>query len=181
MYKLFIFAFLCLFLVLPTNEKTIAWNDQRKLTWNDFKAKPKANTSAVALTASGITFGYSVKQSNTEIISFNANVESHFYPNKSWFIKERADNYILAHEQLHFDITELHVRKLREQISKLKVSNSIKNELNILHKNSNAKLSEMQHLYDKQSQHSIHKEAQVKWQYYIKKELKKLEAFKSKV
>jgi predicted secreted Zn-dependent protease len=176
----FIIAFLTISFAVPKEEITISWTSERALTWNDFKAKPQLDTDVVALTASGITFSYSAKSNATDIVSFATKVESHFYPNKSWFVKERANAYILKHEQLHFDITELYVRKLRQQISILKVSNSIKSQLEDLHQNINNELSEMQSLYDEQSQHSINKEEQAKWQSYVKSELKKLEAFKSK-
>ena len=84
------------------------------------------NTDAVAVTASGITFSFSVSQSNAVFVDFNAEVEAHFYPEKSWYLKDKGDDHILAHEQLHFDITELHVRQLRFNISRLKVSQNIK-------------------------------------------------------
>ena len=103
-----------------------------------------------------------------------------FYPDKSWYNKSVADAYILAHEQLHFDITELHVRKFRKQISQLKVSNALKSILDRLHQNINTELSIMQNLYDKESNNSINREQQAKWSRYVQNELKALEAFKSK-
>jgi hypothetical protein len=86
-------------------DDTITWDASRKLTWLDFKATPNYESDAVALTASGITFGYSVKTADQGIVDFSATVEAEFYPNKSWYIKEKGDDYILSHEQLHFDIS----------------------------------------------------------------------------
>ena len=40
-------------MTLPTRILT------KKLTWKDFKAEPNQKSDAVALTASGITFGFS--------------------------------------------------------------------------------------------------------------------------
>lgn len=173
---------LCLVLVttIKVEPETISWKSSRKLTWADFKGKPKKGTSAVALTASGITFGYSVQTRGGNITSFEPRVYAHFYPEKSWVIKEGATDYILAHEQLHFDITELYVRKFREAISKLRVSNSIKKQLEALHQQVNEKLNETQTLYDSQSNHSINKEAQKEWESFIAIELKKLEQYASK-
>jgi hypothetical protein len=91
-----------------------------------------------------------------------------------------ADEYILAHEQLHFDITELHVRKFRRQISDVKVSQSLGSVLDKLHLNINKELAAMQNQYDSESNNSINKEAQAKWIVYVVKELKKYEAYKSK-
>ena len=66
-------------------------------------------------------------------MSYDAKVYAHFYPDKSWVIKEQSSEHILNHEQLHFDITELHARKFRKQLSTLKVSNSIRAQLQAMH------------------------------------------------
>ncbi len=177
-----LFIILCsvLFLATTENEETITWNENRKLTWADFKANPDVQSDAVALTASGITFGYSVKRLDDEVVGFNATVESLFYPNKSWYKKDIANNHILNHEQLHFDITELHARKLRQQVNQLKVSQNIKQQLEQLHKDINIAIAKMQHQYDQQSNHSINSEMQSAWHQKIREELKALERYKSK-
>jgi len=171
---------LLLFLVSPNTDDTLLWREDFKLSWKDFKGKKDIETDAVAVTASGITFGYSVRKANARIINFTPVVEAHFYPTKSWVIKEAADDYILAHEQLHFDITELHVRKFRKQLKQVKISSHLNTDLDELHKNINKELAAMQNQYDAESHNSINKEAQAKWIVFVAKELKKYEAFKSK-
>lgn len=179
MYFKIIFLSLFLYFVSPKNEEIISWRDDLKLTWNDFKGTKNMETDAVAVTASGITFGYSVKKANSRIIDFIPLVEAHFYPEKSWVNMTLADDYILAHEQLHFDITELHVRKFRRQLSQVKISNHLNTILDELHKNINKDLAKMQNQYDTESNNSINKESQAKWIAFVEKELKKYEAFKS--
>ncbi|OUR95564.1 DUF922 domain-containing protein [Flavobacteriales bacterium 34_180_T64] len=179
-FKLIFPLFLFLLLNPNSNEETIAWRDSYKLSWENFRGEPKTNTDAVAVTASGITFSYSMRRSDSRIVDFSTIVEAHFYPNKSWYNKSEADAYILAHEQLHFDITELHVRKFRRQISQIKVNHALKSILDGLHQNINTELSTMQNLYDRESNNSIHKEQQAKWTRYIENELNALEAYKSK-
>ncbi len=161
------------------DEEVIEWNESRALTWADFKGEPILNTSAVALTASGITFGYSVKTSNGKIVDFSTTVESHFYPNKSWYIKSKSNDYILKHEQLHFDITELYTRKFRKEIQQLKVNQNIRQQLNDLHYAINQELRNTQKRYDEESEHSIVKSEQQRWNMYIAEELKKLDSYKS--
>jgi hypothetical protein len=178
-YHLFLIPlFLCF--TSPDNEVTLSWRDNLKLTWNDFKGEKNRETDAVAITASGISFAYSVRKANSRIIDFKAVVEAHFYPNRSWVKKELADDYILAHEQLHFDITELHVRKFRKQIHTVKVSERLGSVLDRLHQNINKDLATMQNQYDTESNNSINKEAQAKWILFVAKELKKYEAYKSR-
>ena len=176
----FLIIFLCLLNVASNDEVTISWNASKKLTWEDFRGPVEANTDAVAVTASGITFSFSVKQSNTTFVSFEAQADAHFYPEKSWYIKEKGDDHILAHEQLHFDITELHVRQLRYGISKLRISQSIKEDLRRLHNQANENLAKMQNAYDTQSQNSMNREQQNIWSKFVKEELDKFKAFSSK-
>ncbi|MFC4721127.1 hypothetical protein ACFO5O_02255 [Geojedonia litorea] len=158
----------------------MSWRDDIKLSWNDFRGPAKNQSGAVAVTASGITFGYSVQRTDSKIIDFSANVEAHFYPDKSWVKKELANDYILAHEQLHFDITELHVRKFRKRISEVKISEQLNTTLNRLHAQINKELAEMQNQYDKESNNSIDKIAQAKWMVFVAEELRKYEPYKSK-
>ena len=176
------FFLLSLFLCFATadNEVTMSWREDLKLTWNDFKGEKNSESDAVAVTASGITFSYAVRKSNSRIVGFKARIEADFYPEKSWVVKELADDYILAHEQLHFDITELHVRKLRKQISEVKVSQDLGRVLNTLHLNMNKELADMQHQYDTETNNSIDKVAQAKWITFVAGELKKYDDFKSK-
>ena len=171
---------ICSCLLLQSDEVTITWSEDQKLTWNDFKDKPNPNIDAVALTASGITFGYSISRSETEVFSFKTSVHSHFYPEKSWYKNSTADTYILGHEQLHFDITELHARKFRKRIEALKLNNNIKIELDKLHDVINKELAAMQDLYDDKTDYSRKPKEQLQWQKFIQEELKKLEAYKSK-
>lgn len=162
-----------------SNEESMMWNESKKLTWADFKASPDLESDAVAITASGITFQYSVKTSGEEIVDFSTSVESLFYPNKSWYFKEKADKNILCHEQLHFDITELYARKFREQITLLVVNQNVKEQMNRLHASINEALNETQKLYDLQTNHSMNIEMQKEWEVTIKKELIKYEDYKS--
>ncbi|MFC0605185.1 DUF922 domain-containing protein [Winogradskyella pulchriflava] len=168
-----------LFVGMTSNEETMSWNETQKLTWADFKASPDPNSDAVALTASGITFGYSVKTSGRRIIAFTTTVEAHFYPNKSWYIKDRGDDHILRHEQLHFDITELYVRKFKQQLERLVVNQNIKEQMAQVHTAINEALGKTQKEYDAQTNHSINVEAQRYWESFIADELKKLDEYKS--
>jgi hypothetical protein len=106
------FLVLFLFFLKPamSEEVTIAWRDNNGLTWTNFKGEIEPDIDAVAVTTSGIIFSFSVNQSNAQFVGFSAEAETYLYPEKSWYLKSKGEGHILAHEQLHFDITELHVR-----------------------------------------------------------------------
>ena len=118
MYKVLIASLfsLCLF----QDKDTMSWNHDYRLEWSDFKGEPKESSNVVAVTASGITFGFSTTKSETRLIDYNYTVKADFYPDQSWCHKARVNNNILNHERLHFDITELHARKFRERINNTK-------------------------------------------------------------
>jgi hypothetical protein len=170
-----------LFFLKPAmnEEVTISWSDSKKLTWADFKGAVDQDTDAVAVTASGITFSFSVSQSNDQFVDFKAEAQAHFYPEKSWYNKAKGDDHILAHEQLHFDITELNVRQLRYNISRFNISKNIKQELRDGHEQANKNLAIMQNDYDTQTDNSINKEQQEVWSQFVNIELDKYRAFKS--
>lgn len=178
MYK--IFVYFIILLAFQSDASGRSWNENSKLSWSDFKGEPNNKIDAVAVTASGITFGYGIQSSSTRgITGFKTEVFAHFYPEKSWCKKEEINDYILKHEQLHFDVTELNVRYLREKISKLKVSEDIASILDTYQKEANVNLEKMQEQYDSESNYSINIEGQVKWNTFVKSELNRLEAYKS--
>ena len=177
--RFFFILILCLTTSL-NDEETISWNESKKLSWTDFQGPKKSSSDAAAVTASGITFSYTVGKTDGQITNFNALAYAHFYPGDSWFIEDRCNDHILAHEQLHFDITELYVRIFRYRLERLEVSQNIKSELNKMYKTVKEELAEMQHQYDTQSQHSINKEEQAKWAAYVTENLNKFDAYKSR-
>lgn len=177
MVRVFLLIF-CLFCI-KQEEPVLSWSNAYKLSWADFKAPPNTNTSAAAVTASGITFGFSITQTDkNQVVSYTTDVQAHFYPEQSWYKKELADLHVLGHEQLHFDITELFARKFRQRISGLKVSNTIKKELNRIHNEVNKELEETQNNYDTETDYSRNVEAQAKWKTFVETELKKLSKYK---
>jgi len=169
-----------LLLLFKGDTKEFSWNEDYMLTWEDFKGEPDYQSEAVAVTASGITFGFSIKESDTKVYDLTTEVEAHFYPEHSWYKKERANAHILGHEQLHFNITELHVRRFRKQIKQLALDKTLKSKLKALHEKINTELASMQNDYDYQTNSSIDKAQQILWQKKIDDALLKLDAYKSK-
>lgn len=172
--------FLCYILLLSnllfvtsTNEEVMQWNGQRKLSWGDFKGVPQQKNKAVAITASGITYNLSASVSNKEVI-VDCKVYAYFYPQESWYKIEHADANILAHEQLHFDITELMARKFRKRIAETRFSSNVKSEMRKIYKETSKELEALQDYYDEETNYSMDKEKQHYWQLYIDNQLQQL-------
>jgi hypothetical protein len=89
------------------------WSTARRLTWSDFLGRPDVSSAASAWTV------YTVKvedECQGDLFTFRA--ESFFQPMRSWvkpliLFQGEASRRILRHEQAHFDLSEVHVRKLR--------------------------------------------------------------------
>jgi hypothetical protein len=135
------------------------WTDG-KLSWKNFKGKMDEGSPYIALTFSAIDL--KIEGLGDELA---VSVNTVFDPRQSWKDDDQINDYLLAHEQLHFDITEYHSRLLREKIAGMKfksfedIADDIQNEFNAI---SNA-AETMQEEYDGYTDHSKVKVEQLKW------------------
>jgi len=164
----------------PVEEK-IPWEEGILLNWEDFKAPTPQNSKFKANTNAGITYSWGLKIENVNK-TLNYEVNSYFYPHLSWVEQGSKNAYLLKHEQTHFDITELHARKLRKELSEInlnELNQDTRKFLNDLYKTIENERSLMQKEYDWETNHSLNKEAEVKWQKLVKEELFKLRNFRN--
>jgi Bacterial protein of unknown function (DUF922) len=141
------------------------WTPGRKLTWADFKGTPAPGNPMDALTESGITFSWACDQRG-----FRAEIYSLFVPSKSW-VKEPTAS-LLAHEQVHFDITELHARKLRKYFAEMRNPCYLgKDGINAAGRRIIEDSNAMQRLYDAETRHSERVTEQKRWEAQVKAQL----------
>lgn len=156
--------------------KEINWSADRPLTWKDFKggAKPKFK-GHVAQVATQIKFESKVNKTDT----IKLYVYAQALKLRSWRVKKTANDYILKHEQLHFDITEVYARKFRQELrhAELNQDNYIK-LCNKMFKKYFKALTKEQKKYDKETKHSINEAKQTEWEQKTAGELEALEDFK---
>ncbi len=150
----------------------IEWQEERALKWSDFKGRPNRLSGNEAVTDSGIAISLECNGRYSEV-----KVESFFDPKGSW-TKDHASDYLLAHEQLHFDITELFARKLRKQLQSLgndckRLNSHVEQFYN---KNYKAYVR-YQAAYDRESNHSINRKEQQRWQKKVNAELAELSQY----
>ena len=158
-------------------QEKIEWREDQKLTWSDFKATPKQEVAYEANTNSGISFSWNYStQRGQPVLKYE--VITNFFPQLSWVKDNRDDAYLLGHEQLHFDISELHARKLRKAIDEYELGRNIRRDLNRLYENIEQDRVVMQKLFDAETRHSTNKEAEARWRIFVKKELTKLSAYR---
>ena len=144
----------------------IPWEDSRKLTWADFKGTPKKLSPNAALTDSGMSIEL-ICDGTTSM----AKVKCYFNPNRSW-TKDRQSASLLRHEQLHFDITELFVRKLRAQLSRFGDDcEALSKHIEEYYQRNYKEFVAYQDRYDRESEHSLNKEKQAYWEQKVAREL----------
>jgi len=167
--------FLSIFSIGFSQEKQekIKWQEGRLLTWDDFKADPEQSSSYSANSNSGISYSWNYSTASGKPI-LQHQVFTNFYPNLSWVKEIKDQEYLLAHEQLHFDISELHARKLRKALNAYKVGRSIRQDLKKLYNKMEAERVSMQHQFDKESAHSENKSAEIRWRKFVADELESL-------
>jgi hypothetical protein len=182
--KLLVVLFLpLLFSISKCDEKKtvekIEWSENKKLEWNDFKGKPDKNDAIYrAKTFSTISFDPKVEESYIII-----DVTNFFNVNLSWSIsksKKQNSQWLLEHEQLHFDISELVARKIRKEFTEYKSSN-LNETNNYLHGVYDRYIDtiwlEVNSAYDSETDHGTIRNKQKEWEEKIGKELKKLNKY----
>ena len=174
LYKLIPFFLLSLSLASfgqSNEEELINWNEEKKLTWADYKGTAKPGTDAAASTATylGIEYNFNNK-------GFGYKITCSFSKTKSWGLHKT--DYILAHEQGHYDIAEIFARMLNKRMSDYKFNkNSFKTDLKKIYETITSEKEEMQNSYDSETNHSIIKEKQKEWLKKIEKMLREYKPF----
>lgn len=162
-----------------SDNSKISWIEKTPLKWQDFQGAPLEKTLFHANSNTGLSYSWGLKGTSQKM-ELEYKVETFFYPEGSWVQPASKSDYLLKHEQLHFDISELHARKLRKLLENLdasKINKDSRNYLNKLYENIDKERSAMQIAFDKESNHSLNKEAELKWQQFIKEELNKFNQY----
>lgn len=164
-------VFCCSFFVGASQDlEAIPWTKSRKLTWADFKRKPKKGSENAAVTASGISYSFSSLARGNEVEA-DFKIGAYFYPTQSWYQAEFCDDVVLSHEQLHFDIAELFARKFKSRVEKLTFSLNIKKEVKKVYNEILKELNDFQDLYDWETNFSRNTAKQLEWNEKIKDSL----------
>ena len=149
----------------------IEWDADNKIKWDDFQAKIDSTSPFQAECTTLFKRFFYLRND-----SVFCRIKTFFNPEKSWKKSTNLDNcYDLNHEQLHFDITEIFARKIRQSI----INNNLNEETMQKIYNENAKLcNDFQVLYDKETNHSINKINQYIWSKKINSLLLSLDQYK---
>ncbi|MBC5991496.1 DUF922 domain-containing protein [Pontibacter cellulosilyticus] len=158
----------------PANTATkVTWSESRRLTWEDFKGTPESGNPHHALTAANLAVDAKCSSN-----SFAYEVKCVFLPEESWSKNKKSES-LLKHEQLHFDLTEVHARQLRKKLKALGSScNNLKGNLTLTVNAAFKEWKAEQDLFDKSCSHGLNKTEEAAWAGYIEKRLLELKEYK---
>ncbi len=155
-----------LFLVFSNNNGYVgkfSYTERSDLEWSDFRGRPQSNSNFDASVNTGITYQWSYGKDKGDI-ELNYQVDSFCYPSLSWVKRGQMSDNLLSHEQLHFDISELHARIMRKRLKEYGPGENIRRDLNKMYKLVERMRINMQERYDEETSHSKNLVAQKKWE-----------------
>jgi hypothetical protein len=135
----------------------IPWETDKRLVWDDFLCEPRTGTDAVASTSTSLGIAYQLTDGQ-----LNYHITCYFNKEKSWGLMKT--DYILAHEQGHFDITEIFARRLNEALKNYQFNKrTFKRDISEIYQSIVSQKEEYQKTYDAETDHSRNRKTQYDW------------------
>ncbi len=151
---------------------TILHLPKNQLQWTDFKAPPVMTEQSVAKSSVGFKYDADIAQSD-EAITIRVSVSAFFIKTKSWKKPADANNYILQHEQRHFDLARYGAQLFASAIATKKMNlNNFDKTLQNTYSEAWQQYVKLQQQYDQDSNHSINEPQQLMWNTNIDNYLK---------
>src|SRR5688572_19680249 len=102
-----------------TADSAFPWSAARRLRWSDFRGRPPERGEEGAKTGYALFYAWKCRGE-----AFDFRVIAAFRPRQSWVkavvVKDTAQSRsTLGHEQTHFDLAEMHARKMRQYFTAL--------------------------------------------------------------
>ncbi|MDQ0065007.1 DUF922 domain-containing protein [Chryseobacterium lathyri] len=158
----------------------IIWQEDRKLIWDNFKSPVNRGNMLNVAAYTHCGWEYSVVKSTNPKSPVKIEVIAIFNEDRSWKDVKKINDYILLHEQKHFDIAELFVRKFRKEIEeKIKTSGDYDKNFNAIYSKISNDYKNFQMSYDRATEHGMNKGKQAEYNAIIAEELNNLKSYKA--
>lgn len=152
-------------------DKTIYWQNETPITFDDFRGYTNFFTAYDGAIKSYIEY----KFDDNEKVSF---VQAACNTKSTWVNFWDTDSYLLLqHERYHFNVTEVVTRMAKKEIMNLKGYESNASEVQKILREHEQILRVMQNKYDTESDHSLIRDVQAYWQFNIDSMLFELDAY----
>lgn len=153
-----------------SNKNFKRWNFDVPLQWSDFSGKPDSpDTEFAAATYAGLELDVAEVNLSGRV---TFKVRAVFDSQRSWAHPDRKDDHVLAHEQLHFDITEIYARRLERKLNAMQLKVKDKDIAKKLAMQYNEAQMKEQERFDKECVHGLDRRNQEGWRSNVDRELK---------
>lgn len=160
----------------PAPAPLITWSAERRLTQADFQARAPMGDPLAASTSSNIKADAACKD-----FVFSSTVAATFDPATSWMRNpQKASEMLLRHEQLHFDLTEVYARIMRQKLQLFaaranceKLQPAFNNVTKLVYADWNRE----QNRYDQETNHGLNAVRQAAWEKQTAAKLEMLKPF----
>jgi hypothetical protein len=152
------------------------WSDNRKLTWDDFKGVPPANSNNYST-----QIFMSIPSSIDKDLFNSPKLTSLciFDKRHSWVNKNITDNRLLIYDQALFDIHEIYARRLRKTFLETDFGlNDFKEKYQSMTEKNNKDLLNRIEEFKRESNFGQNKKSVMQWTIKIKYELQELNQYK---
>ncbi|MCH7411260.1 hypothetical protein MM239_17830 [Belliella sp. DSM 111904] len=151
--------------MLRSSSDTVFYNSKRRLSWQDFTAKPQAVNRYNALIFTSLSMeGKPYVEDATIVLPLIIKV--YMLPDQSWV--KNKDDYSLNHEQRHFDVTKVVGDRLQQKLEGLELNpENYEGLVNSAYLDAYREMNHLQKLYDSQTNHGRDTQMQEKWNKYL--------------
>ena len=160
----------------PAPAPSIEWSATRLLTPADFQAHAPAGEPLAALSSTDIRAGAACRD-----YVFSGSVKATFDPTTSWLRDAKnVSAALLRHEQLHFDLTEIHARLLRQKMVAFQAKadcEKLQPAFDNLTKPMYTVWNREENRYDQETNHGLNAVRQAYWEKQVQLRLEQLKAF----
>ncbi len=145
----------------------VKWDASRKINWNHFSVKDGSDRfAAECYTFFKASFYLENDSVFCEVITYLNTDSSWRKPSL-----KAGDGYNINHEQVHFDITEIFARKVRQELMENSVNEQ---QVKKIYQDNSKACRLFQERYDSETRHSLDKKKQAEWNAKIRSLLHQL-------
>jgi hypothetical protein len=151
---------------------TVYYDSQRPLTWKDFLGAPSVLSRWAAQVFT--SFGFEARSTvNNRVLELRVRTKVWIDKTISWVRADSKNDYVLDHEQLHFDITRLTAERFKRHLQTMEFSvEDYSSEIQYQYIEFFRLHSQLQQQYDEESSHGINKTVQAQWVKKVRDELR---------
>lgn len=172
------------------SEEVYYWTKGYQLKLNDFVVIRDSDSTKFArnfsaLSRTGVVYQLKYKDDKPNVVEID--IQATFHPSNS-YVKQHVLQlnkvqleYLLRHEQRHFDISEIYAREATKILLETKLTHQYRKEINDIMASIFKSSNEYQDQYDTETQNGNNWYAQEKWNEKINTRLDNLRSYASKI